>query len=180
MPTLMPNARVVVGPVPRMNTRRVLETRPERRGWNWVWDGMSGGMREGMMVPVYPALALRVPRAMPVIVIPIAAKTEPDDANADGRPIGQQRNMDTLVWVDDVACMQPAAVGADRYVTPAVIAHAALNGDVDTCAKDGHHRVITGRPGPQIDLSRHVGQLLRLHRCWQRRQGGKHDQHGPD
>ena len=150
---------------------RVLKTGPE--------SGMDGVDRIDRMVPLDPALTLRIPRAKSVVIIPIAADAEGDDANADGSTVGQKRDACALVRVDDVARIQPAAMGADRHIAPAVIAHAAFNGDGNATAQDGHNRVIAGRPGPQVDLFGHVGRLLRMRwRSNQRCQHGGHQGKG--
>ena len=164
-------AKPMIGPVieTMIMVRRVLKPWPENRVWHWIRGGL---------VPVNPALALRVPRAKPVVIIPVAADAEGNDANAEGSAIGEQRNACALVRVDDVARIQPAAMGADGDIAPAVIAHAAFNGDGNATAQDGHNRIIAGRPGPQVDLFGHISQLLSLHLRCQRGQGGRGDRRG--
>lgn len=131
---------------PESRTRRRM-TRPHRRKYRPRWS-------------VDPVIPLRVPGIGTVVIVPIAADTERDDADADQGAEGEHGNVVALVGINDVLRVHPSPVGTGHDVTPPVVADAARDRYRDAAPQYGHDGVIPGRSRPQIDVFRRIRHVL--------------------
>jgi hypothetical protein len=93
------------------------------------------------------------------VLIPVAGNTVGKDADADYGTVADDRNIGTLIRVNNIGAVNPAPARTSLHVTPAVVGHAALYGDWHARQQDGNHRVFHARPGSQVDLLGGIGQL---------------------
>jgi hypothetical protein len=119
-----------------------------------------------------PVAALGIPGAPHVIVVPIAAHEKGRDADTEQGPVIDQGNVGALVGVDDVARIDPAPVGANDHVAPAVVTQAAFHRQGSPRPDRGDHWILPGRSGPQVDLLGGISQ----HRLGRQRQDGQKGQ----
>ena len=125
---------------------------------------------------VTPVRHLLVPRPADVVILPVMADGEGDNADTDSGTVVDQGNMRPLVGIDDVTGIQPAPVWSGSDIAPAVIFDASQYAHCEAAGQDRHHRIILGGPGVQ---GNGLGGISRLGIC---RDGdeehcGRKDQH---
>jgi hypothetical protein len=136
-------------------------------------------MRPGMVVrrvlravAMRPPVAVVVPRASPVVVVPVTVEGKADQRQADHRPVSDDRHVRTLVWVDQVAGGHPTPIAIDLDVAPAVVGKTAVDIDGGAFGHPPDQRIVGVRTGPQIDCGGGVGLL--------RQSGRRQGQDQPD
>jgi hypothetical protein len=119
-----------------------------------------------------PVAALRIPGASHVIVVPIAAHEEGRNADPEQGPVIDQGNVGALIGIDNIARIDPTPVGANDHVAPAVVTQAAFHRQGSPGPECGDHRILPGRPSPQVHFLGGIGQ----HRLGRQRQDGQKGQ----
>ena len=94
-----------------------------RQRWPLHWPGVRWWRRS-----VDPALALRVPGTANIVLIPVAGNTVGQDADADHGAGAEDRNIRTLIGVNNVAAVDPTPARTRLHIAPAIVGHAALDG----------------------------------------------------
>ena len=95
-----------------------------RQRWALHWGRMGRWWRS-----VDPALTLRVPRPANIVLIPVTGNTVGQDADADHGAGADDRNIRTLIGVNNVAGVDPTPARTRLHIAPAIVGHAALDGD---------------------------------------------------
>jgi hypothetical protein len=125
-----------------------------RQRWSLHWGRMGWRWRS-----VDPALSLWVPGPANIMLIPVAGNTVGQDADADHGAGADDRNIRTLIRVNNVAGVDPTPARPHLHIAPAIVGHAALNGDRHTGQQNGNYRVFHPWPSAQIHLFGGIGQL---------------------
>jgi len=110
---------------------------------------------------------LPVPRVTDVVVLPVIAYYESDDADTDGGTVVDHRNILALIEIDDVTGIYPAPMRPRNDIAPAVILHAALNSHCEPASQDRHYRIVFGGSGMQGDS---LGGISHLGICRDRKE----------
>lgn len=149
-------------------TRR-LRTNNRRTRWLWRRTKARWTIAGAEVVPL---ILVAIPRAIPVVIVPVAAYDEANDRQSERRSVAINGHRSTLIDVLQVLRVHPAAITARRDVTPAVIALATIDINGRTARHPDNQRVAAIRTGAHVDIFDGNGFLSDRDRCQhQRRQG---------
>ena len=142
--------------------RRMMSTR--RETWPWSVD---------------PQLALWIPRAASIVAVPVVAHAERDDAQSDHCAVSQHRNIRSLIGINDVSGINPAAVRASHDVTPPVVAQTALHDNLHAGRQYCDHGIFDRWSRTKMHVLGCIGPLRvrkRRRASQQRRHNAQHSQ----
>ena len=92
---------------------------------------------------------LPVPGPPDVVLLPVIANNESNNAYANGGTVADHGNMRPLVEIADVSRIHPAPVFARNDITPAVVLHAPLDRYRKPLFQDRHDGIVHGGSGVQ-------------------------------
>src|SRR5471032_45554 len=136
--------------------------------------GRTTGTRRGRR-SVGPVRLLVIPRAAAVIIAPVRTDRKRHDRKADRGSVSQDRYIATLIRIAEAPCVDPAAQVGHHHVAPCVAADATHDRYGHAARQLSHDRVITRRPGAQVDRAVRVRLLLRERHAGQCQQPCKSD-----
>jgi len=99
-----------------------------------------------------PLVPTRIPRAVVIVMIPIGADGKFHDRNPEARRIRVQRNVATLITIDDVRCIHPAAIVLETDITPTPVIQTTIYLDRSIGINLRYDRIAIVRAG--IDVCR--------------------------
>src|SRR5471032_2521906 len=136
--------------------------------------GRTTGTRPGRR-SIGPVRLLVIPRAAAVITAPVRTDRKRHDRKADRGSVSQDRYIATLIRIAEAPRVDPAAQVGHHHVAPCVAADATHDRYGHAARQLSHDRVITRRPGAQVDRAVRVRLLLHERNAGQCQQPRKSD-----